>query len=143
MPKGVPKDGSRKSPKERAPNWPADPRVMEVLVAKTAEVLKMPEVGGNPWQSRKLSETFRIVHEQLLASRDKVRPALCVRAPAPPFACPFCALAAALVPATHFASPAQLLFFPLGEDSVPLTAGQMLRQVASKSPAPLPVLHAC
>lgn len=50
---------------------------------------------------------------------------------------------AALVPATHAASPAQLLFFPLGEDSVPLTAGQMLRQVASTSLPPHPVLHAC
>jgi hypothetical protein len=88
MPKGVPKEGNRKSPKERAPNWPADPRVMEVLVAKTVEVLKMPEVGGNPWQSRKLSETFRIVHEQLMASRDKARPALCVRAPANPLCVP-------------------------------------------------------
>lgn len=93
MPKGVPRDGSRKSPKERAPKWPADPHVTELVVAKTVEVLKMPEVGGNPWQSRKLAETFRIVHEQLLSGRDKA------------------------------------LFYPLGEDSMPLTAGQMLRQV--------------
>jgi hypothetical protein len=61
---------------ERAPNWPTDPRVMELVVAKTVEIVKLPEVGGNPWQSRKLAETFRIVHEQLLASRDKASLAL-------------------------------------------------------------------
>mmetsp|Transcript_53989 Transcript_53989/g.87372 ORF Transcript_53989/g.87372 Transcript_53989/m.87372 type:complete len:253 (+) Transcript_53989:500-1258(+) len=82
-----------KNPKDRAPNWPSDPRVMELVVSKTVDVLKLPEVGGNPWQSRKLTECFRIVHEHLMASREKA------------------------------------LFYPLGEDASPLTAGQMLRQV--------------
>lgn len=80
--KGAPKEDMPQSGKkggaarERAPNWPTDPRVMELVVAKTVEIVKLPEVGGNPWQSRKLTETFRIVHEQLLASRDKVSLAL-------------------------------------------------------------------
>jgi len=62
-----------KNPKDRAPNWPSDPRVMELVVFKTVDVLKLPEVGGNPWQSRKLTECFRIVHEHLMASREKAR----------------------------------------------------------------------
>ena len=148
MPKGVPRDGSRKSPKERAPKWPADPHVTELVVAKTVEVLKMPEVGGNPWQSRKLAETFRIVHEQLLSGRDKARLNLSRARPRPrPRPCPEM-LAPRAVPlrrrvsahphatAHAAAPPAQALFYPLGEDSMPLTAGQMLRQVAAALAGP-------
>lgn len=121
MPKGVPKDG-KKPPKERAPNWPIDPHVMELVVSKTVDVLKLPEVGGNPWQSRKLTETFRIVHEHLLASRDKARdPNPARHCGCPPNLTPHWLLTRLFA--------LQALFYPLGEDSSPLTAGQMLRQV--------------